>query len=231
MNCTRHLTTLASLAAATLLAAAAGAETLQYRIDGTVNLTTPSAAGFPVELAGLSFGSPITLLFTFDRGATAASPSPVGGPPYDSATYYAMASARVTLLGGTAPIDLSHGTEGLWKWNDKVVFGPGPQDGLLMQNVAATGTLAYTVLTGIMSTTTWADEALPEATIGLNMQVGLARLGVSGIFFRANATSLEVSVVPEPATWSMSLAGAALLLGMAARRRRGDAGVATPPLR
>ncbi len=208
----------AGLAAGLLPGAPAGAQTLQYRIDASVNLTTPGTAGFPAELAGLVVGSPVSLLIEFDRGATVATPS-VLGLPYSDATYYTMASARVTLLGGTAPIDLSHGTEGLWVWNDDLIFSGVVQDGLAMQNSAAIGSLGYAVLSGIMPTTRWTDEAVPEAGISLPLQLGLNRLGESGIFFRAGGSRLQVSVVPEPATWAMGLAGG-LLLGAAVRARR-----------
>jgi hypothetical protein len=227
----RHLKTPAAMAALALLPALAGAQTLQYRIDGTVNLTSPSTAGFPAELAGLTLGSPVTLLMTFDRGATSPGTSPIGTAPYIDATYYSMASATVTLLGGTAPIDLSQGTEGLWVFNDDVMFGSGPQDGLIMQNVAPAGTLGYLVSTGVLPTTTWADEAVPETTRNIGLVFGLTRLGVSGVFFRAQGFPLQVSVVPEPATWSLGLAGGALLLGLAAGRRRRAADQATSPPR
>ncbi len=209
----------AAAAAAALCGPMARAQTLQYRVDATVTLITPTAAGFPAELAGLVFGSPVTFLLEFDRGATVDTPYDPG-PPYSSATHYAMASARVTLRGGSAPLDLSQGAESLWVWNDDIVLGTMPQDGLVMQNTAAIGTLGYTVLSGLLPTTTWADEALPEASIAMALQVALNRLGQGDSFFRANGSRLQVSVVPEPATWSMALAGTLLLGGLAARARR-----------
>ena len=217
----------------------ASATDLTFTVQGTVAsfIDGDNVYGFGAgaNLAGL----PVTDVYTIDTSTTTLSTGAPYGPGSASQEYYpGFGSATSTIGGSTITINISNGYS-LLEYNYQLVSPPQPYN-LSLLELQAVG--KETTGTDIGKEFLIRDEvvtyslAIPVTLNGLDLSsinFGGAASEGSGVFFPYvtgatpgfwNLTLNNAVLVPEPATWAMTLVGLAGL-GLAGFRKAKNSGL------